>query len=30
MTFAGMAVITSSGLYIFHRERVQERAAKRS
>jgi drug/metabolite transporter (DMT)-like permease len=29
MTFAGMAVITSSGLYIFHRERLQERAARR-
>ena len=25
MTFAGMAVITASGLYIFHRERVVER-----
>ncbi len=28
MTFAGMAVITASGLYIFHRERVQERSAR--
>ncbi len=30
MTFAGMAVITASGLYVFHRERVQERAARKS
>ena len=29
MTFAGMAVITASGLYIFHRERLQDRAARR-
>ena len=28
MTFAGMAIITGSGLYVFHRERVQERAAR--
>lgn len=28
MTFAGMAVITASGLYVFHRERLQERSAR--
>ncbi|MFD1194075.1 DMT family transporter [Seohaeicola saemankumensis] len=28
LTFAGMAVITASGLYIFHRERVLEREAR--
>lgn len=28
MTFAGMAVITGSGLYVFHRERVQARAMR--
>jgi hypothetical protein len=27
MTFVGMAVITASGLYVFHRERLAEKRA---